>query len=98
MSTRVESLIKDEWDKTRLPVLEALEKQNKDYILVSDEGEKQEASKLDPFWLEWAQVTKDVKNKLDIMHADVTLTCVDRAVMEAIERRMRKLKEMEELN
>lgn len=98
MSTRVEGLIKDEWDKTRLPVLEALNKQNKDYILVSDEGEKKEKAKVVPFWAEWAKVTKDVKNKLDILHADVTLTCVDRAVMDAIERRMRKLKEMEELN
>lgn len=98
MSTRVESLIKEEWDKTRLPVLEALNKQNKDYVLVSDEGEKKEKAKVDPFWVEWAEVTKKVKNKLDILNADVTLTCVDRAVMDAIERRMNKLKEMEELN
>lgn len=98
MSIRVESLIRNEWDKTRLPVLEALNQQNKDYILVSDEGEKKESAKVDPFWVEWAEVTKNVKNKLDILHADVTLTCVDRAVMDAMERRMRKLKEMEELN
>lgn len=96
-SSAVHSLIKNEWDKVRIPVLEALEHQNKDYIFVEATEKETKNCYVDPFWYEWAEVTKDVKKKLDDIHADVTITCVDRGVMDALERRLRKMREREEM-